>query len=73
MTEKSRRLHTVHISGEGITLSPDSNGFPTIVCGIILVGRTLRDVFRLGHKKGETVEIEVPAGTLKYKILKISR
>ena len=27
----------------------------------------------LGHKKGETVEIEVPAGTLKYKILKISR
>jgi len=27
----------------------------------------------LGHKKGETVEIEVPAGTLRYKILKISR
>jgi len=27
----------------------------------------------LGHKKGETIEIEVPAGTLKYKILKISR
>ena len=27
----------------------------------------------LGHKKNETVNIEVPAGTLKYKILKISR
>ena len=27
----------------------------------------------LGHKKNETVEIEVPAGILKYKILKISR
>jgi len=27
----------------------------------------------LGHKKNEIVEIEVPAGTLKYKILKISR
>ena len=27
----------------------------------------------LGHKKGETVEIKVPAGTLKYKILTISR
>ncbi|MBU0477304.1 transcription elongation factor GreA [bacterium] len=27
----------------------------------------------LGHKKNETVEIKVPAGILKYKILKISR
>jgi len=27
----------------------------------------------LGHKKGETVEIKVPAGVLKYKILKVSR
>jgi transcription elongation factor GreA len=27
----------------------------------------------LGHKKGETVEIEVPAGTLKYRIEKIAR
>ena len=27
----------------------------------------------LGHKVKETVEIQVPAGTLKYKILKISR
>ena len=27
----------------------------------------------LGHKKGEVVEIKVPAGALKYKILKISR
>ncbi len=27
----------------------------------------------MGHKKGETVDIKVPAGTLKYKILKISR
>lgn len=27
----------------------------------------------LGHKENETVEIKVPAGTLKYKILKISR
>lgn len=27
----------------------------------------------LGHKKNDTVEIETPAGTLKYKILKISR
>jgi len=27
----------------------------------------------LGYKKGETVEITVPAGTLKYKILSISR
>ncbi len=27
----------------------------------------------LGHKVNETVEIKVPAGTLKYKILKISR
>jgi len=27
----------------------------------------------LGHKKNEIVEIEVPAGILKYKILKISR
>lgn len=32
------------------------------------VGRGL-----LGHKKNETVEIKAPAGTLKYKILKISR
>jgi transcription elongation factor GreA len=27
----------------------------------------------LGHKKNEIVEIKIPAGTLKYKILKISR
>ena len=27
----------------------------------------------LGHKKNETVEIKVPAGILRYKILKISR
>ncbi len=27
----------------------------------------------LGHKKNEVVKIEVPAGVLKYKILKISR
>jgi len=27
----------------------------------------------LGHKKNETVEIAVPAGKIKYKILKISR
>jgi transcription elongation factor GreA len=27
----------------------------------------------LGHKENETVEIEVPAGILRYKILKISR
>ena len=27
----------------------------------------------LGHEVGDTVEIEVPAGTLKYKILQISR
>ncbi len=27
----------------------------------------------LNHKEGDTVEIKVPAGTLKYKILKISR
>lgn len=27
----------------------------------------------LGHKENETIEINVPAGILKYKILKISR
>lgn len=27
----------------------------------------------LGHKKNETVKINIPAGTLKYKILEISR
>ena len=27
----------------------------------------------LNHKEGETVEIKVPAGVLKYKVLKISR
>lgn len=27
----------------------------------------------LGHKKNDTVDIEVPAGTLRYKILKIKR
>lgn len=27
----------------------------------------------LGHRKDDIVEIEVPAGTLKYKVLKISR
>lgn len=27
----------------------------------------------LGHKKGEVVDVEVPAGTLKYKVLDISR
>ena len=32
------------------------------------VGRAL-----LGHKVGETIQINVPAGTLKYKILKITR
>lgn len=32
------------------------------------VGKTL-----LGHKKNEIVKIEVPAGTLRYKILKITR
>ena len=32
------------------------------------VGRGL-----LGHKENETVEIKIPAGILKYKILKISR
>ena len=31
------------------------------------VGRGL-----MGHKEGETAEIDIPAGTLKYKILKIS-
>lgn len=32
------------------------------------VGRGL-----LGHKVGETLEIKIPAGTLRYKILKITR
>ncbi|NQT00067.1 MAG: transcription elongation factor GreA [Candidatus Omnitrophica bacterium] len=32
------------------------------------VGRGL-----LGHKVGETVEINIPAGTLKYRLLKITR
>jgi len=32
------------------------------------VGKTL-----LGHKIGDTVEIVVPAGTLKYKITEITR
>lgn len=32
------------------------------------VGRSL-----LGHKQNDTVEIKIPAGTLQYKILKISR
>jgi transcription elongation factor GreA len=32
------------------------------------VGKTL-----LGHKKGDTVNISVPAGVLKYKIIEISR
>ena len=27
----------------------------------------------LNHKEGDTVEIKIPAGTLKYKVLKISR
>jgi transcription elongation factor GreA len=27
----------------------------------------------LGHKEGELVEIEIPAGVLKYKVVKISR
>ena len=27
----------------------------------------------LGHKEGETVEIKIPAGTLQYKVLKITR
>jgi transcription elongation factor GreA len=27
----------------------------------------------LGHKKGEVAEIKIPAGTLKYKIIEISR
>ncbi len=27
----------------------------------------------IGHKKGETVEINVPAGVIKYKVIKISR
>lgn len=27
----------------------------------------------LGHKKGESVEIKIPAGTLKYKVIEISR
>jgi transcription elongation factor GreA len=27
----------------------------------------------LGHKEGEVAEIKVPAGLLKYKIIKISR
>jgi Transcription elongation factor len=27
----------------------------------------------LNHKEGETVEIKVPAGVLRYKVLKISR
>lgn len=31
------------------------------------VGKSL-----LGHKKGDTIEVEAPAGTLKYKISKIS-
>lgn len=29
--------------------------------------------FLLGHKKNEVVEIDIPAGTLRYKILKIER
>jgi len=32
------------------------------------IGRSL-----LGHKEGETVEIKIPAGTLQYKVLKITR
>jgi transcription elongation GreA/GreB family factor len=27
----------------------------------------------LGHKENEIVEIKIPAGTLKYKIIRISR
>ncbi len=27
----------------------------------------------LGHKKGESVEIKIPAGTLKYKVIEITR
>ena len=27
----------------------------------------------IGHKVGETVEVETPAGKIKYKILKISK
>jgi transcription elongation factor GreA len=27
----------------------------------------------LNHKEGETAEIKIPAGTLRYRILKISR
>jgi transcription elongation factor GreA len=27
----------------------------------------------MGHKKGDVVEIQVPAGTLKYEVIKISR
>jgi transcription elongation factor GreA len=32
------------------------------------VGKTL-----IGHKKGDTINIDVPAGVLKYKIIEISR
>ena len=50
-------------------VSPEESSFEDNKISILSpIGKAL-----LGHGKGEELEIEVPAGTLKYKVLKIER
>ena len=48
--------------------SDEANALQGLISITSPVGKSL-----LGHKKNEIVEIDVPAGKLRYKILKISR
>jgi len=46
----------------------EANAIEGLISVISPVGKAL-----LGHKSGDTIKVDVPAGTLEYKIIKISR
>ncbi len=46
----------------------EANAIEGLISVISPVGKAL-----LGHKEGEVIKVDVPAGTLEYKIIKISR
>jgi len=46
----------------------EANAIEGLISVVSPVGKAL-----LGHEKGDIIKVDVPAGTLKYKIIKISR
>ena len=52
-----------------IMVSPEESNFEDNKISVLSpIGKAL-----IGHGKGEELDIEIPAGALKYKILKIER